>query len=151
MSDTENMAIAKVDSMVANIYQKYMSPTDDPRAAIANMAERILDAETFEEMFSSSNVEPNADLFDKGLAIDAINFNSSDYQAGLPFYATFRGKKIEDGSDFITNCGAWQTVVIAYKLLENDWLPRNLMFHRNESPTRAGYHPVNLLPWEEPF
>lgn len=153
MSDTENksLALQKIDEMVSTIYQKYMAPTDDPRGAIANMAERILDAEDFDSMFTTGGLEPTADLFDTGLRIDQISFNTSDYQAGLPFYATFRGKKIQDGSDFICNCGAWQPVTVAYKILQNGWLPRNMVFHRLEGATRAGYHPVNILPWEEPF
>jgi hypothetical protein len=146
---SDSLALQKIDEMVTTIYQKYMAPSDDPRAAIANMAERILVAQDFESMFDTGGLEPTADLFNTGLHIEAINFNTSDYQAGLPFYATFRGKKISDGSDFICNCGAWQAVTVAYMMLEHDWLPRNMTFIRLEAATRAGYHPVNILPWSD--
>jgi len=142
------LALQKVEQMVTVIYEKYMAPTDNPRAAIANMAERILDAVDFDSMFGTGGLEPTADLYGVGLHIEAINFNTSDYQAGLPFYATFTGKVVSDGRDFICNCGAWQPVVVSFRLLEEGWLPRNMMFTRMDAQTRAGYHPVNLLPWD---
>jgi hypothetical protein len=148
--DIHTASQQKLANMVDTIYTKYL-PIDDPRLAIANMAERILDAENFEDMFTAAEVEPNADLFDVGLHVENVSWNRSEYDAGLPFYAVFSGHKITDGAEFITTCGAWQPVVIAYRLLEQGWLPRNLIFHRQESATRAGYHPVNILPWNEPF
>lgn len=144
-------ANAQLATMTKDIAENYSG--SDPQEAVAVMALSILEAETFEDMFLSAGVTPSSDLFDVGLLITDINFNRSSYEQGLPYYATFHGKKLSDGSEFIANCGGWQTVVVAYKLLKHNYLPRNMMFHRLERATEAGYHPINLTPWdgEEPF
>jgi hypothetical protein len=144
--DLVTTAAQKLAAISEDIQTNYMNDTSD---AVSSMAEPILDAETFEDMFIGAGLEPSADLYDVGLHVEEISFNKSDFEQGIPFYATFRGKKLSDGSDFVTNCGAWQVVVVAYKCLKNDWLPRNLMFHRNEKATSAGFHPVNTYPWDE--
>jgi hypothetical protein len=153
VSESREVSVAhqKIERMAQIIRENYMPQDDDPISAIANMAERILNADTFEDMFAGGDLEPTADLLDTGLHIESASFLPSDYQAGLPFYATFRGKKIADGTDFICNCGAWQVVTVTYMMLTNNWLPRNMYFHRSERATRAGYHPINILPWDEAF
>jgi hypothetical protein len=142
------LALSRVNAIIDNINTKYMAPSDDPAAAIAQMAATILDAETFEEMFLAANLEPAAELFDVGLHLEEISFNRSDYTEGFPFYATLRGKRLDNGEEFVCNCGAWQVVLVAYKTLENGWLPCGVMLHRSERATRGGYHPVNILRYD---
>lgn len=146
-NETVEIAKQKLTAMAMDIRNLYMNDSS-PEDAVATMAQSILDADDFESMFAESSLEPAESLFDKGLHVTHINFNESDYAEGIPFYATFHGKVLDTGEDFIANCGAWQVTVVAYKCLKNDWLPRDFMFHRSEKPTKRGYYPVNILPWD---
>ena len=148
------VALAKITSMSDDIRDNYLGTSED---AVAAMAEILLDATTFEDMFNAADngIKPRDDLMDTALEIEDISFNRSTYDAGLPYYATFFGKRVSDGEEFITNCGAWQTVVVAYKMIKNGWLPRVITFHKSEQSTASGFYPVNILPAggnsEEPF
>jgi hypothetical protein len=146
MLEAANRRLVEVAEDIAN---NYMVNTDS-KEAIAVMANALLDAEDFESMFDASSVDDlQEDLMKVGLHVEEITFNKSDFQDGIPFYATFTGKRLDNGRPFIANCGAWQVVLVAYKCVKNNWLPRNFMFERQEKATRAGYHPVNIYPWDE--
>jgi hypothetical protein len=148
------LALAKITKMSDDIRDNYLGTSED---AVAAMAEVLLDATTFEDMFNADDngIKPRDDLMDTALEIEDISFNRSTYDAGLPYYATFFGKKVSDGEEFITNCGAWQTVVVAYKMKKNGWLPKAVIFHKSEQSTASGFYPVNIIPadnsGDEPF
>lgn len=141
--DLANKQIAKI---VEDVTTNFM--TDDPAEAVAVMSLPIINAENFEDMFLGFGTEPDKELFDIGLHVEGVSFNKTDYQNGLPFYATITGKRLDNGESFITNCGAWQVVLVCYTMLKRGWLPRDLMLHRAENPTAKGYYPVNILPYD---
>lgn len=154
-------AQAQINIMVSQIDD--WANNQSPEEAIASMALPYFEAESFGQMFEQqSSIEPRLDLMDIGLMIEAVSFNKSDYAEGLPYYATFHGYKLIDtpdgqqrGDDFVTNCGGWQTVVVAYRCRAEGWLPRAFCFHRADKPTKRGFYPVSIFPWgdsaEEPF
>ena len=145
-----------INQMVQDIEQSLNQQT--PEEAIASMAMPIFEAESFADMFNQvSNVNPRADLMDVGLRVDTVTWNRSDYSEGLPFYATFHGVVLEGpqkDQEYVTNCGSWQAVTVAWNCQKKGWLPKNFVFHQSEKATSRGFHPVNLLPWgdyEEAF
>ena len=144
-----------IKEMTGDIERSLTSQT--PEEAIASMALKIFEAEDFAAMFESSSIDPRADLMEVGLRIESVSWNKSDYAEGLPYYATFQGTVLEGphkDEEFVTNCGGWQTVVVAYQCVKKHGLPRNFVFHKSDKPTSRGFYPVNLLPWgdlEEPF
>lgn len=140
----------KLAEIITDINAHYMTNTD-PAEAIAMMAMPVIDAENFEDMFSGAGGvdDLHENLLKVGLHVEEITFNKSDYTEGLPVYATFSGKVLATGEPFIANCGAWQVVLVAYKCVKNNWLPRNFCFERLEKATSRGFHPVNIYPWDE--
>lgn len=140
------VANAKMAELIADVEANYLH--HDAVEAIAQMAVPILNADNFEDMFYGTGDEPDKELFDIGLEITEISFNKSTYQDGLPFYATFKGKRLDTGKEFVTNCGGWQPTLVAYQMIKNGWLPKTVHFHRAERPTAAGYYPINILPWD---
>ena len=145
MADT-SVAVQRINNMVADIAANYMG---DPQEAVANMAFAILEANEFDEMFNEDNVPQK--LFDTELRVEEIVFNRSSFEGGIPYFATFRGKTIKTGESFLCNLSAWQPVVVAYKMLKENWLPRNVLFHKSDKPTARGFYPVTVQPVEEAF
>lgn len=143
--------LAAISTDIANNYVAKVNSED----AIASMAARILEAETFEEMFEGSSVDNlHESLLNTGIHVTSAAFVKSDYTYGIPFYVHFEGKRLDNGEEVSFNCGAWQVVVVAYRCVKNNWLPRNFCFVRQEKATDQGFHPVNIFPWEgaeEPF
>jgi hypothetical protein len=131
--------------------------TQTPEEAIASMALPIFEAEDFHSMFETTGIDPRSDLMDVGLRVESVSWNRSTYAEGLPFYATFHGVVLEGpqvAQEFVTNCGSWQAVVVAYQCVKRNWLPKDFVFHKSDKPTARGFYPVNLLPWghnEEAF
>lgn len=146
-----------IADMVSDIERSLTSQT--PEEAIASMALQIFEAEDFAGMFEGNSINPRADLMDVGLRVESVSWNKSDYGEGLPFYATFHGTILEGphkDTEFVTNCGGWQTVVVAYQCVKKYGLPKEFVFHKADKPTSRGFYPVNLLPYgwnkdEQPF
>ena len=145
MADS-SVAVQRINTMVADIASNYMG---DPQEAVANMAFAILEANEFDEMFNEDNVPQK--LFDTDLRVEEIVFNRSSFEGGIPYFATFRGKIMGSGESFLCNLSAWQPVVVAYKCLKENWLPRNVRFHKADTPTARGFYPVTVQPVEEAF
>lgn len=146
MAEGTTVAKARIQEMVMTIESQYLGSAED---AIANMAFSILEASEFDDMFNEDNVPQK--LFDTDLRVEEITFNRSNFEGGIPYFATFRGKTVKEGDPFLVNLSAWQPVVVAYKCLTENWLPRNLRFHKAEKATARGFFPVTVQPVEEPF
>ena len=140
------LAVEQVNAVIEDVQENYMS--NDANEAIASMALPILTATSFEEMFLGAGTEPDKELFDVNLNLQEVTFQKSTYEEadGFPFYVVLKGKRIDDGTDFLTVCGAWQVVLVCYRMVKENWLPRNVRLHRSERETARGYRPINLLP-----
>lgn len=125
-----------------------VSPEDVER----EIFERMLNAESVEELFGSTSVLKWGDNLNVPVLVESVKFNGSDFKDGLGLYAVVTGKMA--GKTVNLSLGARTPLVQLLIARERGWLPYRVMLEKAARPTEAGYFPLNLIPAtaeDEPF
>ena len=121
-------AIAKIRSGVDR------TPEDAQRAII----DRVLKAETVDEILAESTTSSAEDVIGIPHTIVSVDYNRSRYEDGAPAYA-YVVAKTNDG-DVSYTVGA--TTAIAQLIKLDAHLPVKVILKQKESPTASGYYPM---------
>lgn len=117
----------------------------DPVEAQLAIGERIMSAETLEELLEPSGTDNAETFLNIPLVFLDAEFRESDFPGGPPIYALARCAEEETGEERIINCGGFNVVYQLIKAVKSEWLPFTAMITKTERPTSNGYHPYWLV------
>lgn len=93
---------------------------DDVMVEIAN---RILSAESVDELWQADKIVGLQDLLAFPIRVDKVRFADSRYAEGLPTFCIIEGVTPTTGDPFVATCGAAKVVLMLYKLDKLGALP----------------------------
>lgn len=126
--------------------------TVDPEEVERNIWERMLNAESAEELFGSTSVMQWGENLGVPVLVQDVKFNGSDFADGLGLYAVVTGKI--GGKTVNLTLGARTPLIQLLIARDKGWLPYKVMLEKSARPTAKGYFPLNLTPatdQDEPF
>lgn len=117
----------------------------DPEVISAQIVERILAAETFEDAFEPQEVEAWRDYLDVPVLVRNVHLNRSGYE-GTSIYAVCEIERV-DGEEpqgpFTVTCGGRNVLAQLYKMLEKGWLDKPVKM--TAKTTGEGYQALWLV------
>lgn len=116
----------------------------DPAEAATAIVDRILGAETIEEVFAVAGTLAADDMLETPFRMSKVEFAESDYEEGSPVYAIITGTTEEDGTEFVLTCGGRNVVAQLASAARFGEVPFALQLERNKKPTKAGFYPLWL-------
>lgn len=119
---------------------------EDPEEISRSIVERILKAETFEDVFAPQAVRHARELLDVPLVVHGIRFNQSDFEAGFGFYCLVDCTDAETGESVVVSVGGRNVMAQLFRADQLGVFPAKLKFTQPARPTRQGYWPLWLTP-----
>lgn len=135
----ENRVNAQLDIIAKAILGEGELPqAADPEAMSRAIMERILAADTFEEVFTQQNLTPWRNLLDRAVVVKDVHFNRSTIEgAGAPVYAVVDLVDVETGEAHTVTCGGQNVLAQLVTAIRNGWLDRPVRMIENK--TANGY------------
>jgi hypothetical protein len=115
----------------------------DPNEQAKAIINRVLTAETIEEIFEESQIASADDVLDIPHFITSVEFQKStfDNDGGMPLYAVVTGKGV-DGATLFYHVGGGTALAQIVRSYESLPLTFALKLKRKATPTAAGYYPL---------
>lgn len=117
---------------------------DDPEAARRAIMQRILDAETPEDVLRDDEVIHAREMIGEPFIAVNVRFLNSDFEDGPGVYAIIEAAS-DDGEALLISCGAMKVIGKLYRLATMGAFPRRVKIIEAGKPTPAGYRPLNLV------
>jgi hypothetical protein len=135
----------ETDSMVALINDAKSRAVEDPEAVAKAITNRILEAESVEDVLSPQECRHARELLDVPLRFFDLHFNQSDFEEGAGFYAIANCEDVESGDRFAVACGGRNVMAQLLRLHQIGAFPIDLKFEQARRPTRQGFWPLWLV------
>ena len=111
----------------------------DPELVSRQIVERLLAAETFEELFQPQSVPAWRDMMDVPVFVRDVKLNRSTIagSTGAPVYAVCELERLDNASRVTVTCGGRNVLAQLVKAMEKGWLDRPVKLIGK--PTGEGY------------
>ncbi len=113
---------------------------------LEQMALRILNAETPDDILDPFGTVKGQAMLDRPLWVEGLNFLESDQADGFPWYVSFQVKDQNSGALTPVTVGGEKLVIQAAVLDMKDAWPLMLTIHKADKPTKKGFYPLELRP-----
>lgn len=123
----------------------------DADTIAAEMFERIMAAETIEDVLKDQGLTDAVDVLDMSLRISGVRFNKSTFAEGSGYYAVISARKTVDNEAVTVGCGAARVVMQLAKLAQLKAYPCVLVIRRADKPSSKGFFPMWMEPGVEGF
>lgn len=123
---------------------QFMEGGDDPERVALLITAQVLNADTPEEVLSSSEATGLRQYLDQPFELERVDFQRSDYEQGQPFYVVMHGTDLATGERVVLTTGSRKVTAQAFQLQRRGWLPAKVVGKQATRPTKDGYYPLRL-------
>lgn len=113
------------------------------------IALRILESETAEEILNPAETVDAEDLAGAPFVLNAVAISRSNKDGGIGYFATLDATHPETGERMAISCGAANVVVQAVSLYERGFLPIKVFIEVAAKATSRGFYPLTLRLFEK--
>jgi hypothetical protein len=143
---TEVVATPINDALAEFLSAGRASAALDPNQAALDMVQRILNAETVEDVLKRAEAIHARELVDQTIVLTGVRFNESDLKADGPGFYALLEIVDENGEAQVVTCGAVTVMAQAWKLNKLGALPMRVVLREAEKETKNGFRPMHLEP-----
>lgn len=118
--------------------------TGDPETMSRAIVERILGAETAEEILTPQSLAAWRDYLDHPFTLKTFHLNRSSFEQGSSVYAVCDLVSLDDGAEMQVTCGGRNVLAQMLRLLELGTLPADVKL--TSKRTQEGYEALWLVP-----
>lgn len=122
------------------IQQMVESPEETQERILAN----ILAAESIEDVFGGSYVVSSADCVGTPVRITGMSVRESNKFQNSPFYVSFDATDLRTEKALVINSSSPTAAVKILKCQQLGKLPVDVVFTKKDTPTAAGFYPLDL-------
>lgn len=117
----------------------------DPELAAFEVAARILQAETVDDILGETELLKARDILRKPFWLDGFDVRNSDFQDGSGVYMLMSIRLFDDTENRVqVTCGSTNVIAQCVRLQQLDALPAPVCFVEASKPTKSGYYPLWL-------
>lgn len=146
-------SMAEGESAMDRLARRLAHLVQSPEEASINIASRILDAETAEDILAPVEALNAEDLNGAPFTLNAVAILPSGMDGGIGFFAVFDASDPKTGDSMSITCGAANVVAQAAALYDKGFLPMTVVIEVSKKATSRGFYPMSLRLWspEEAF
>lgn len=150
MSKTESTDVVVLDdAAVESILlgdQVELAVVEDAEDAQRQIVQRILSAESADEVLAAQETTPARELIDQPLQLEAVRWIRSNLpdQQGIGVFALVAAIHGATGDRHLITTGALQIMAQLLKLNQLGAFPVNAVIRQKDQPTAAGFRPMWL-------
>lgn len=138
---TQDLAVIEdPEDMIAAMRGDLVPEIEDPEVIAAQIMERILTAETADEVLGGTTAVHAQDVLTRPFTLHGLRLMKSRFDAGLPVFAVLDAEFMDDGSREAVTCSARNVVAQAVQLYRLGGLPRVVKIVQSDTPTANGYN-----------
>lgn len=121
-------------------YVSDMRATDDesPEAIQAEIARRILSADTLEDVWAATKVLSAKEILNTPILVNNVRWVTSAHEGGAPKFAIIDGENTYTSKPITVSCGALNVVLTLYKMQKFGALPAKVMLTSKPSTSDPG-------------
>lgn len=116
----------------------------DPEEAALAIVERILKAETVEDVLTMAGALGADDVLNRPFLLHGCKWIKSAYEQGAPVFAVIDATFEDTGERTVITCGGRNVLAQIVQLDKLEALPRKVKLVRTERPTSNGFYPLWL-------
>jgi hypothetical protein len=137
----QRLTPAEVD---AQIMELFAAVPDEADADEVDMAARILQATSIEELQQGGSLPNAEDMEGRTLLVQRVTKRPSTVGNGLPWYLLVDSVNTETGEYVRWQTSATTVALTLCKLVALGGLPETIRISRSEKPTKRGFYPLNI-------
>lgn len=130
--------------LVAYIAGKAVDAADLNVVILEQLSERILNAESPDDILTPFDPQGMEDLLSTPIQIDGVGWLESDYSEGFPWYASLQVTRLDTGEESIRTVGGEQLMYQIAGFDMRDAWPQVVQVVKAAKPTKAGFYPYKL-------
>lgn len=142
------VGMAEGESAMERLSRKLAHLVQSPEDASINIASRILDAETAEDILAPVEALNAEDLNGAPFTLNSVAILPSGMDGGIGFFAVFDASDPQTGDQMSITCGAANVVAQAAALYDKGFLPMTVVIEISRKATSRGFYPMSLRLWE---
>jgi len=124
---------------------------EDADATQEAILERILQANTLDDILNNRSVTSAKDVLLTPLTVAKVRWMRSDMEEGIGLYALVEGRRDDTDEPVVISCGGVSVMGQLWRMDELGLLPVKVRFNQASRPTQAGFYPLWLEAVPEPF
>lgn len=140
---TPGVALAVIDTpdaAIAAIRGEVLPEVADPETVAKEIMERILSAETPEDVLGGNAPLHAKDVLTRPFLLNAVRFMRSRFENGPGVFAVLEAEMGDSGEAVSITCSSRNVMAQAVALWKLDALPRAVVIRQSDEPTAAGYN-----------
>ena len=145
--------MAEPESAVERLARRFAPLVRTPEEASVDIAFRILDAETPEDILAPIDSINAEDLGGAPFTLNDVTIMPSGLDGGMGWFAVFDASNPKTGDHLSITCGSVNVVAQAAALATKGFLPMTVVIETAAKKTSRGFYPLSLRLWspEEAF
>lgn len=136
----------KISELVGYIASRAVDTSDLNVVILEQLADRLLAAESPEDVLTPFDPLHGQDYIDVPLQIESVQYLESDYSEGFPWFASLSVIIAGTGEEKVLTIGGEEVLYKLAALDMHDAWPVVAQLTRKKKPTKQGYYPLDLKP-----
>lgn len=122
------------------------SEDDSPEAIQAEIARRILSADSVDAIWAATKVLSAKEVLNTPLMVESVRWVTSAHAGGAPKFAIIDGRNTYSNEPVTVSCGALNVVLTLYKLQKFNGLPAKVVIRSKPSSSDPGRSVYTIEP-----